>query len=66
MNTQNLLKIIKDCRFYTDTELSKLTGVPQPTLSRIRRGFHKKPHLKTEQKLSGLMGLIEARKKELF
>lgn len=65
MDTQNLLKMIWDKKLISELELAKITGVPQPTLSRIRRGLHKKPHLKTVQKINSVFDSIQVKRKGL-
>lgn len=44
----------------TQTALSERTGVPQPTISRIRKGKHQDPERETVERLANYFGVTAA------
>lgn len=52
MNFASRLQHEMDLKKLTDYDLSERSGVPQPTINRIRRGLHKNPGLESIEKLA--------------
>jgi transcriptional regulator with XRE-family HTH domain len=50
------LKIYREKKGWSQTKLSKVSGVPQSTISEIENGIRKNPTFKTIQKLAKALG----------